>query len=127
MSLEKEFVLYPEALELKHLGFDEPCFRVYDTLGFVQDEKEMDKLSLEKIQSPTYSQAFRFFRKKHNLFSSEVYDRGLNNGKIPIIHSYSFRILNLNNFEDFYGNVFKTYEEAELACLRKLIEIVKNK
>jgi hypothetical protein len=26
-----------------------------------------------------------------------------------------------------YSNTFKIYEEAELACLKKLIEIVKNK
>lgn len=28
--LEKEFVPYPEALELKQLSFDEPCFAYYD-------------------------------------------------------------------------------------------------
>jgi len=28
---------------------------------------------------------------------------------------------------DLYSNTFKSYEEAELACLRKLIEIVKEK
>jgi len=77
--------------------------------------------------APTYSQCFRWFRKNFGLFSSEVYDRGLDNGKLPIIHSYSFRILNLNNFKDFYGDTFKTYEEAELECLKKLIEIVENK
>jgi hypothetical protein len=32
-----------------------------------------------------------------------------------------------SNYESDYTNDFKTYEEAELACLKKLIEIVKNK
>ena len=128
--MNKEFAPYPEALELKKIGFDEPCFEFY-TEEYKTLVKNFCKypinLPTKPFLAPTYSQAFRFFREKHNLFSSEVYDRGLNNGKIPIIHSYSFRILNLNNFEDFYGNVFKTYEEAELACLRKLISIIKNK
>ena len=133
-NLKKEFVPYTEAFELKQLGFDEPCFGRFDGRGknkgkiwYEMPNTGQDSIPVGDVLAPTYSQAFRWFREKHNLFSSEVYDRGLNNGKIPIIHSYSFRILNLNNFEDFYGNVFKTYEEAELACLRKLIELFKNK
>ena len=122
--MTKEFIPYEQALELKELGFDEPC------LGYYYN-KELSfgaRTSYgEVIEAPTFSQAFRWFREKYDLFSSEVYDRGLNNGKIPVIHSYSFRILNLNNFEDFYGKIFNTYEEAELACLNKLIEIVKTK
>ena len=30
-------------------------------------------------------------------------------------------------YGEYMGKEFKTYEEAELECLRKLIEIVKNK
>ena len=130
--MNTEFVPYIESLELKQIGFDELCYGWYDgeykdIINYDRTRNSCGWLNDISCSSPTFSQCFRFFREKHNLFSSEVYDRGLNNGKIPIIHSYSFRILNLNNFEDFYGNVFKTYEEAELACLRKLISIIKNK
>jgi hypothetical protein len=139
-NLKKEFVLYGEALELKELGFDEPCFGWFNTnnndslalcdlFGFLNELtiRDFHKNSIDdKVSAPTFSQAFRWFRENFGLFSSEVYDRGLDNGKLPIIHSYSFRILNLNNFKDFYGDTFKTYEEAELACLKKLIEIVKQ-
>jgi hypothetical protein len=32
----------------------------------------------------------------------------------------------MNLLMDLYLSIIKTYEEAELACLRKLIEIVKT-
>ena len=133
--MEKEIVPYELAVKLKTLGFDETCFGYYDTDGLQVSTHywypknkntsfpESQTTNNPKISAPTFSQAFRWFREKHDLFSSEVYDRGLNNGKIPVIHSYSFRILNLNNFEDFYGKIFNTPEEAELACLEKLIEL----
>ena len=132
-TLEKEFIPYEQALALKELGFDEPYFRVYDTLGFVQDEKIMDELSLEKIQSPTFSQAFRWFRER---WGYDIHVRGTN-----FRASYVIGIPKEINMESGDGyplvidwdyivdgtGVRKTYEEAELACLLKLIEIVKNK
>ena len=131
----KEFVTYEQALALKELGYNERGFGFYEKKKLVistwLNSNSYLKIDFEKgkprITAPTFSQAFRWFREKHNLLSSEVYDRGLNNGKLPIIHSYSFKILNLNNFNDNYSGIFKTYEEAESACLDKLIEIVKNK
>jgi hypothetical protein len=64
------------------------------------------------LTAPTFSQAFRWFREKHNLG----------------------HMINGIGFESFVMNVggivaifnVKTYEEAELACLRKLIQLVKN-
>jgi len=46
-----------------------------------------------------------------------------------IIIGFYFGIDTPNNFDfiDFYSKNYKTYEEAELECLKKLIEIVKNK
>jgi hypothetical protein len=143
--MEKEFVPYELALRMKKLksmdkgfrhGFNEKTF-AYFVEGFPNDKLiisskpklysyEYNGGGPELISAPTWQSAFRWFREKYGLFSSEVYDRGLDNGKLPIIHSYSFRILNLNNFEDFYGDTFDIYEEAELACLTKLIEIVEQ-
>ena len=134
-TLEKEFIPYEQALALKELGFDEPCFRVYDTLGFVQDEKIMDELSLEKIQSPTFSQAFRWFREKYGLRNSIT---DFIDDETGIEWDYEIAIIGTDidergNYKplidystDDETRKFKTYEEAELACLRKLIEIVKN-
>ena len=131
--MEKEFIPYEQALALKELGFDESCFAVYKSNGdlgyfqyfninrFIEDASResnySDLLSIE-CSAPLYQQAFRWFREKHN------------------IDSYHIEPTN-NMFSNFYGVLglrtatfnggFKTYEEAELACLKKLIEIVKRK
>jgi hypothetical protein len=122
--MNKEFIPYELALELKELGFNEPCFGYYHedmsisyTGIFGQNTNSFWLPSPNKIfTAPTYSQAFRWFREKHNLF-----------GQVNI-HTYF--IYNISN-GDFkmvkkYDKLFETYEEAELACLKKLIEIVKG-
>ena len=117
--IEKEFVPYQEALRLEELGFDEPCFTVYEknhfTLWSGTYQNNMDWKDI--ISAPTYSQVFRWFREKCNLTSC--------------VRTY----FNVNFFYEIYVNVnheitsdsYKTYEETELECLKKLIEIVKLK
>lgn len=112
--MDKEFVPYKESLELKKLGFDEPCFGYYIELvkpieGILTIE-QCDKNVNGCCIAPTFSQAFRFFREKYGDFLR--YDWGV----VP--HFLMIQI------EMTKG---KTYEEAELACLRKLIEIFKEK
>ena len=122
--LEKEFVPYPEAFELKQLSFDEPCF------GWFASDKSLVKditIKTDFTLAPTYSQAFRFFRKKYKL---QTY--------IDFYHSESYFFKIKSQDGRYIGNTgdvilqgsplfTRPYEEAELACLRKLIEIVKNK
>ena len=134
--MEKEFALYPEAFELKQLGFDEDSFRYYNNdlklsrlgLFYIYDNPS-DFLCL----APTYSQAFRWFRKKYGY---EIYISGT-----IFRASYVIGIPKEINMESVDGYPLvtswdyivdetgerKTYEEAELACMRKLIELVKNK
>jgi hypothetical protein len=57
-----------------------------------------------------HQQAFRFFREKYNLHSHIEYSKGF----------YEYWIL-----LDAVG--YDTYEEAELACIKRLIEIAKNR
>ena len=137
--MEKEFVPYEQALALKELGFNEPCLGGY--ISFVGSETfelafykyrnvDFNKTLNIYISAPTYSQAFRWFREKYNL-CGEVYT--VNMGAID----YTFLIRDLysedvkyDNFEantGGYSGTFNTYEETELACLIKLIEIVKEK
>jgi hypothetical protein len=120
----KDFTQYPEAFELKELGFNEPCFAYYHedmsisyTGIFGQNTNSFWLPSLDKIfTAPTYSQAFRWFREKHNLF-----------GQVNI-HTYFIYNISNGDFKMIkeYDKLFETYEEAELACLKKLIEIVKG-
>ena len=153
--MNKEFAPYEESLALKELGFDEPCFayfyhhqeykilfdnpnqaRDYNSIkidvGSIFDhDKEKVKKGLESLGDsvsritsvPLYSQAFRWFREKHNLYqyiepSFDCIKLGYQN--------YSW-LIKLRERVFIKNGTFKTYEEAELACLKKLIEIVKNK
>jgi hypothetical protein len=121
---EKDFVSYEQALALKELGFDEPCFGYYHNLGSKQllislrNLKEDNNSEIEYFVAPTYSQAFRWFREKYGL-NSHIHQEDKNNYSYCCGQGYSDEI---GGYQDF-----KTYEEAELECLKKLIEILKNK
>ena len=115
--MEKEFVPYQEAIELKQLGFDEPC------LGWFASDRTLVKEVTEKTDftlAPTFSQAFRFFREKYNINTVISWRDDLLNYDISLTemkkHGYFY-----------YKDNFTTYEEAELACLKQLIKIVKEK
>jgi len=125
--MEREFVDYTEALALKELGFNEPCFGYYD-----HQIKELDTISSEvcerlckhdtHIKAPTYSQAFRFFRENHKLF-----------GEVNICTYFIYDMSNNDGFHTTlemvkqYDKLCDNYEEAELAALKQLIQIVKEK
>jgi len=128
-GLEKEFIPYDEALELKKLGFNEPCLASYFHAGKRLNIREYINHSEYTILAPTFSQVFRFFREKYNL-------RGFI-GFRPNIKKFDFHIYDISlsgieyvkqrAMEDFNKDPkVGTYEEAELACLQKLIEIIKN-
>lgn len=136
--MDKDFLQYNEALEIRQLGFDEPCLKVskhnklckHQQLGVCQlhnlhckyPDCTMDKEG-PPVELPTYQQAFRFFRVKYgyNCFiTSSVLD-----GKW-----FYFRE-NLNDRRDDsepeLTPKFDTFEEAQLACIERLIQIVKNR
>ena len=119
--MEKEFIPYEQALALKELGFNEPCFGYYDN----KQQIFYNSLMLSNHSSaPTFSQAFRWFREKYNLHSQtpstcvEESDRIFYNNPI-------YDELDSIVFESM--EQYTSYEEAELECLKKLIEIVKEK
>jgi len=117
--MNKEFIPYEQALDLKKLGFDELHFGVYGksegTLFKVIGDKFDIIDDIHFIKVPLYQQAFKFFREKHNLVGLITTFNSRNNFRYAIYAEYI-------GVEDY-----NTYEEAELACLKKLIEIVKNK
>jgi hypothetical protein len=113
--MKKEFCTYEQALALKDLGFDEPCFGWYVSESHGLEYGKVIKSSLIKdaIIAPTYSQAFRWFREKHNLHSYIE-------GAYPWFRYY------VNSDDDRWeGFKHLTHEEAESACLDELIEIVR--
>ena len=125
--IEKEFVTYEQALALKELEFDEPCLAYYNVnneLTFTsivsQNTNSFWLANPNNITSaPLKQQAFKFFRDNYNLhcemqpiFNKEMF-----------IRYYRVKINDGTRFE--LGRPL-TYKEAELACIDKLIELVKE-
>jgi hypothetical protein len=124
--MDKEFVPYELALALKDIGYQNPnpiggyrggAIFYYDKGSeLFYDGLPMYSSSYHEGQiiAPLYQQAFRWFRDKYPDFDFGV--AKIHNGT----NNYHYHI-NLK-WEFFEG----TYEEAELACLKKLIEIAKE-
>lgn len=125
----EDFVPYVESLELEKLDFDtELIFAkwIWDEgpelmikgKKYMWTESEIKSGKIKHCKAPTFSQAFRWFREKHdmtfNLTSSTYYYPSISFVKVD------------GNPQIELGE-FNSYKEAELACLRKLIQIVKDK
>ena len=140
--MEKEFVNYEQALALKELGFDGKCLGAFDkkyklaiTTSEYWDVSSLYRLNdyfgknTYKCLAPLYQQAFKWFRNKYKLQCYPMLDTeniywclfsdGIGSGFLMKDGDYGY------DSEDHLE--FKTYEEAELECLKKLIEIVKQK
>ena len=118
-NINNQFIPYEQALELKELGFNQPCFAFY---GLSRDDYKTIRLSIFQnlktdylpdvhhldvtCDAPLYQQAFLYLWNKTGRYI------------IPIP----------NDDKEWLcmGNKFKTYEEARLECLVKLIDIVKK-
>jgi hypothetical protein len=120
-----EFLPYDRALKLKQLGFDEPCLARWIEKssrdgGGINLEIWNDENTVYEVKSstgvPLFQQAFRWFREMGFRIHFSSHD---------------------HNFHDFYlqwspeksvlSDIYNTYEEMELACLDKLIEIMETK
>lgn len=127
--MQEQFIPYKQALELKKLGFDDPCIMCfygisrYDKIDSLYLHSGMGRVCNsdlnEKehgITAPLWQQAFDWFREQYKLdsFVKSNYNQTIKTG-------YYF------NADEFYSETFKNYEEARLFCLDKLIEIVKTK
>ena len=102
--MEKEFI--PENLveKLKELGYNGPIIISYILFGEYKPKVDI-------IQRITFSQAFRWFREKYKF-------------DLTIQHNKKYVAIVYSSVKNFSIDEYETYEEAELACLNKLIEIV---
>jgi hypothetical protein len=109
--MEKEFVPYEMALAMQKLGYIEDyenglknfgmyCegvfYRLYPNMG-----NDIPDDVYREVDAPLYQQAFRWFREKYRLSHIWIMDELLDTGEY-------------------------TYEEAELACLEKLIKTIEE-
>lgn len=135
--MEKEFVPYNLALELKDLGFNEKCLGSWrqeqeeewfdpikgediilgSTEIFLREfigTSDMDR-SYELCKAPLWQQAFDWFREKYNLICYPVpcdFNRKDTKFDFIINGNMNYRYL--------------SYEEVKLECLKKLIELAKE-
>jgi hypothetical protein len=134
--MTQEFIPYEQALALKELGFDEPCFGYYvdgelrginlgmEELGGVEpyyqrfgfhtlSNHDIDNPNKIVVTAPTFSQAFTWFREKYQI-DSWIYPNLNGLYSVSIVR----RGVGLGKVSEY-----QTYPEAELDCLIKLIEI----
>jgi len=119
--MKKYFVTKEKAIELHQLGFNEACLGCFYEDGQFAYHPDSDAV----VDAPLYSQAFEWFRRVHKLFSH-----------IDIGHDweeiwYDYLIYKVELGLDYDSTIsdegLLTYEEAELECLKQLINIVKIK
>ena len=136
--MEKEFAPYKQALDLVLLGYTE-----YSELYKDDKEELFDMRTPNDAPCILWQQAFRWFREKYDLNSlvvfdkyiCEIDDKELENPYFTYYYSinelwsegkdygkFTRGFINVANNRDMLS-----YEEAELSCLKKLIEIVKQK
>jgi hypothetical protein len=138
--MEYEFVSYEVALKLKELGFDEPCLTYYYELtsnlrthigvdiGNAWTYTGNKKLGF--TLAPLYQQVFRWFRGQLNWQSSIEATKDQHNHEL----GFNYWIWNSKTGEEYHTMPknrpsgdweYKTYEEAQLECIKHLILIIK--
>ena len=128
--MKENFITYNQALALKELGCDEPCLAAYidktlkgcgaillDVDGYyINSKNETDYV----VAAPLKSQVFKWFRDKYNIYGMVTY-YGKKQWFIEILDHKGNDLIKIEH------NTFWSCEEAESACIDKLIEIIKEK
>ena len=146
-NINNQFIPYNLALELKELGFDEPCFAIWsgfdennfsvtDTVRLFSSKFSIDGTQSNtsyinstdnRVSAPLWQQAFDWFRDVM-LFDSSIVPYWVIDGDFKQ-KKYIFVLEPANKIDEYFdsqSDEYETYEEARLECLKKLIEIVKN-
>lgn len=120
--IQEQFLPYEESLELKNIGFDEEClgfyygkgkFSFFTFIETTQEGKKQSQTNESFVTAPLYQQVFDWFLEKHKVINYPEFD--FDEQKWFCNSDYNRIIL------------FNTKKEAELACIRGLIKIVKEK
>lgn len=120
------FLQYNDALALKELGFNKPCFGFYTTeykkLLYSKPKIHMfSDLPTMPFSAPLYSQAFEWFIDNKMYFQIAYCEYAIKSE-----NAWSFTLDNPTGNQYWQGK-YNTFKEAELACLKSLIDIMKKK
>ena len=147
--MEKEFVPYEQALELNYLGFEEKCFGKY---YYIREHKaynsrkgedvifgdnnriilrdtpyshSYDENEITVCVAPLWQQAFKWILEKHSIYCLIL---------PTITMDWTFKTMTVVSdmievppYSHVHHTDYSTREEAELECLKRLIEMVKDK
>jgi hypothetical protein len=132
MTMNKEFVTFEQAVELKKLLYGEHYGDDY--LGWYSSNKDFHYRNMnspvypnnQSFITPLKQQVFRWFREKYNMLAC-IYSNASG-----FLYEYHDTIGGTHRFDSGftgdceYSGAFTTYEKAENASIDKLIEIAKQ-
>jgi len=144
MTKEGQFLPYEQALVLKELGFEAPCFGCYENIEIRDYKKGLEineAFVLNTINgyvkydgsgqtpAPIYPHAFLFFERKYSLYciTTKNYERFRIIIQKITLGNKPFSQNRLIFFDDNFDNKFTCEEEVNLEAIKKIIQIVKNK
>ncbi len=144
--MKKQFATYEQSLALKELGFDEKCLKYYrsnkefcnwlnyevveyDNIKYITNSQTTIDWNYAHCTAPLKQQVFDWFRKNYKLdgtISSSSYMTeeaycNITGGIIGKIEADSY-----GGLYDWDSDIYPTHEEAEFACINRLIEILKK-
>ena len=130
--MKELFCSYEQSLALKELGFDEPCLGFYErNKELIIQQCEVTDFSTASLQciAPTKSQIFKWFRDKHDFSHQISKTRGGQympyvNGDTLLDVATEHKVGKILIDDKGYKWMYDTYEEAEDACIDKLIELI---
>jgi len=115
-ELQKEFIPHKQSLILKKMGFNEECMSVYSEEGKLsplQNFPVRNSNVPSYCTAPIYRQVFKWFRDKYNIHGN-------------VAGRYLYEITGIGDNKALFSIEFETYEQAELNCIDKLIEIAQG-
>ena len=132
--MEREFCSYEQSLVLKELGFNEKCLmkyqlvpakhcndsKIYGDKKFIVLSPFDCKTNYECFNTPLKSQALKWFMQKSYLYYSIRYKDDEH------INKFEASIWEKGHYCNVWNEIYSTYEEAENACIDKLIELAKQ-
>ena len=121
--MKENFIPYEQSLALEELGFDKQCLGYYirrnsafdvDDLLITTELINLFPFDSSSCKAPLWQQSFSFFREKG--YRGEI--------KSYLVEELVFFInIETNQKSYSFNEDYKTFEEAQLECLKKLIGI----
>jgi hypothetical protein len=128
--MTKQFIPYEEAVELEELGFNDPCHGCWVSEKIFEFGINFRSVAKKRgIEAPLYQQAFRFFREKYGytvivLHSEFQILKELSTSTMLCMETGKQIPIYVRSI--YHQKSTENYEQAELDCLKKLIQLAKK-